>query len=87
MGKIIQKVTYREVKEPVAKSSVLETHKLLGLWQLTTKMTQFSTCLKFMERIQVYGLWIPDLIVYLQLSIVDGGVKGLKMFYVQLLYE
>lgn len=40
-----------------------------------------------MERIQVYGLWIPDLIVYLQLSIVDGGVKGLKMFYVQLLYE
>lgn len=39
------------------------------------------------ENPSAHGLWIPDLIVYLQLSIVDGGVKGLKMFYAQLLYE
>lgn len=31
-----------------------------------------------MERIQIYGLWIPDLKAYLQLSIVDGGVKRIE---------
>lgn len=46
-------MTYREGKEPVAKSSVLETHKLLGVMTVDYKNDSVLYMLKVYGRVSI----------------------------------